>query len=290
MEYLSTNAIASPTAVFVLCRYLSGFDKGLAEDELRQALQVIPRTNTGSDDPTAVFTDSLAVASGVGIVNRDSKKHLLAVDSEVREGFRAEGDTWPWFRGVLLHRIAQRGLTQLEIDGSLPDLVLAAAWLQQIDPLNPLALGWGDGPEAKVRGLNLAAPANATQWRSFQRWMLALGLARRVEIGDAKVLVPDATTAIGDQLGALPSQAPTDKWLEDLRRRLPFLGTAKVLEQLPAGNVWNEVPAGVMLGLLKLEKLNRLALEPSDDADHVVPVGLGPKPRQVGRIVVRSAL
>lgn len=290
MEYLSTNATASPTGVFVLCRYLSDFEEGLGEEELRQALQVIRTTTTGSDEVAAVFTDSLAVASGLGIVIHQKTDQRWAVAGDFREDLRANGDAWPWFRGFLLHRITQQGLVQLESDRRLPDLVLAAAWLQQIDPLKPLALVWGDGPEATVRGLNLAAPANATQWRPFQRWMLALGLARRVEVGDAKVLVPDATTAISDQLGDLPSQAPADMWLEDLRRRLPLLGAAPVLDQLPSGNVWAELPAGVTLGLLKLEKLGRLALEPSDDATHVVPVGLGPEPLQVGRIVVRSAL
>lgn len=290
MEYLSTNATASPTGLFVLCRYLSGFEEGLSEEELRQALQVIRTTATGSDEAAAVFTDSLSVASGLGIVSRQTKKQYWTLDGKVREGFRAEDDAWPWFRGFLLHRIAQRGLAQFEDDGTLPDLVLAAAWFQQVDPLNSLALNWGDGPEAVVDRLNLAAVANSTQWRIFQRWMLALGLARRVEVGAAKVLVADATTAIGDQFGALPSQAPADKWLADLRRRLPFLGSATVLEQLPSGNAWDELPAGVTLGLLKLEKLDKLALEPSDDATHIVPVGFGPKPRQVGRIVVRSEL
>lgn len=288
MEYLGSNAAASPQGVFVICRYLSGFDKGLNEGELRLELQALRTLATGSDDAAAVFTDSLSVASGLGIVGSDSKQRLRVVEDVFREGLRAEGDTWSWFRGRLLHRIAQRGLDQLEADGKLPDLVLALAWLLQMDPLNPLALDWGAGPEPVVRGLNFEAVANSTQWRGLQRWALALGLARRADVGNAKVLVADASTAIEDQIWALPADAPADRWLEELRRQVPMLGSRRILAQLPSGRSWDAVPLGLVLGLHKLEKAKRLALEPSDDGSHVVPIGLSTNPRQVGRILVRS--
>jgi hypothetical protein len=114
-----------------------------------------------------------------------------------------------------------------------------------------------------------------------------MGLAR---ISDtAKTILPDASTAIADQLPYLPKAASAAEWLGALRERLPILGGASMLEQLPSGgNAWADVPPGLVLGLFKLEAGGILSLESSDDAAHVVALGLGQSTRQVGRIVVRE--
>jgi hypothetical protein len=205
------------------------------------------------------------------------------------KGLNKSGDQWPWFRGELLRRIAAHGLLQLETEGSAPDLVLGLTWFLQNNPLEPIPTAWGVGPEPLVQSLNFQALARSEQWRPFQRWALALGLARRSDQGSARVIMPDASTAIADQLPQLPAAARATDWLSALRMRLPVLGDKRLLDSLPqGGTAWKELPPGVALGLLKLEKSGLLVLEPSDDASDVIAFGLGATSRQVGRITCGS--
>ena len=71
-----------------------------------------------------------------------------------------------------------------------------------------------------------------------------------------------------------------------LRERLPILGASSLTDRLPQGRDWDQVPPAVVLGLLKLEKMGALVLEPSDDASDIVSIGLGEEHRQIGRVKV----
>jgi hypothetical protein len=105
------------------------------------------------------------------------------------------------------------------------------------------------------------------------------------------VLIPDASTAIADQLDNLPAAGTAREWLTALQNRLPVAGARLLIDHLPrGGDTWSELPPGVMMGLLKLEAAGVVALESSDDARDVIAVGLGTSVKQVGRISVRSSL
>jgi hypothetical protein len=289
MEYLRRNASASAIGLFVVCRYLSAFPDGRSEAELLQALQVLRTSGNSPDEAGSVLTASLAIAGGIGAIARESASSPWTVEPDLAKRLQAEGDQWPWFRGELLHRMTWDGLRELEIEGKAPDLILGLTWFLQLSPLSPLQLSWGAGPEPLVTAINFDAVSRSDQWRPFQRWALALGLARRSDQGSAKALIPDASTAIADQLSFLPAVASATEWLAALRKRLPVLGSTTLLEQLPKGGAtWDELPAGVVVGLLKLEKAGVLSLEPSDDAADVIALGLGTSTRQVGRILRRS--
>lgn len=289
MEYLRRNASASAIGLFVVCRYLSAFPDGRSEAELLQALQVLRTSGNSPDEAGSVLTASLAIAGGIGAIARESASSPWTVEPDLAKRLQAEGDQWPWFRGELLHRMTWDGLRELEIGGKVPDLILGLTWFLQLSPLSPLQLSWGAGPEPLVTAINFDAVSRSDQWRPFQRWALALGLARRSDQGSAKALIPDASTAIADQLSFLPAVASATEWLAALRKRLPVLGSTTLLEQLPKGGAtWDELPAGVVVGLLKLEKAGVLSLEPSDDAADVIALGLGTSTRQVGRILRRS--
>jgi hypothetical protein len=288
VDYLRGNATASAVGLFVICRYLSAFRGGRSEDELRRSLQLLRPSGNGRDEAGAVLSASLAVGHGIGVIARDSAASPWMVDGDLVDGLQAKGDHWPWFRGTLLHRMTQRALRDLDTDGQVPDLILALSWFLQLSPLSPLQTAWGAGPEPLVRSLEFEAVSNSEQWRSFQRWAVALGLARRSDTGRAKVLIPDATTAIAGQIPSLPASASAREWLSALRSRLPVLGSTILLEQLPKGGpTWDELPPGVVIGLLKLEKAGVLTLGSSDDASDVVALGLGTSTRQIGRIGVR---
>jgi hypothetical protein len=289
VDYLRGNATASAVGLFVICRYLSAFADGRSEDELGRALQVLRPSGNSADEASSVLSACLAIGDGLGIVGRDSASVPWAVDADLAKELQAEGDQWPWFRGELLRRMTQHGLRELEEDGKAPDLILGLTSFLQLSPLSPLQLSWDAELERRVRALTAEAVSRSEQWRPFQRWALALGLARRFDQGGAKVIIPDASTGIIDQLPFLPSVASAPDWLAALRKRLPVLGATALLQQLPKGGAtWDELPAGVVIGLLKLEKAGVLSLESSDDASDVIALGLGTSMRQVGRIVRRS--
>ncbi|ORA15574.1 hypothetical protein BST16_09205 [Mycobacterium asiaticum DSM 44297] len=224
------------------------------------------------------------------MIARDETSSTWIADTDIAEGLQAgDGDLWPWFRGELLHRMMHHALVNLEKDGEVPDLVLALTWFLQLSPLSPLKLDWGAGPEPLIQALGFDAVQNSTQWRAFQRWALSLGLARRSDQVSAKVLIPDASTAIADQVPHLPTAGSARDWLSVLQDRLPVLGSPILLAELPrGGDAWSGLPPGVIIGLLKLEKAEVLLLEASDDAAEIVALGLGVSTRQVGRISLRS--
>lgn len=285
MDYLRGNATASAVGLFVICSYLSGYPDGRTESEVVDALQVLRRPARSSDESGPVLGASLKIGQGLGIITNPGGTAPLTVEPNLVTELQDAEDPWPWFRGQLLQRIAEHGVQQLVATGTAPDLVLGLTWLLQRNPLTPFPTAWTGGTEPLVRALGFEAVANSEQWRPFQRWALALGLARRSDLGGAKVLVPDASTAIADQRSQLPPASAATDWLAALRRRVPVLGDRTLLAALPQGGPhWKELPPGVVLGLLKLEKEGLLRLEPSDDAAEVIALGLGATSRQVGRI------
>jgi hypothetical protein len=169
-------------------------------------------------------------------------------------------------------------------------------WMMQQDPLKPLGTVFGNGAEGTIAKLALAdgtavkAVENEEQWRSFLRWIHALGLARTVDAGRTKVVVADASTAIADSLGQLPWSGRAEDWLGQLRSRLPIFGAAALLAELPTPRAgWHEMPPAVSLGLLKLEKRGVIKMESADDGRGVITVGLGGSARQVGIITATGA-
>jgi len=291
VEYLRGNATASATGLFVICRHLTKTPAGQGEDDLRRSLQPLRSPSSDLTDSGSVLTASMAVAEGLGIVKRDGATAPWTVAEDWGGELRAQDDGWTWFRGALLHRMNQHALRELESIGSAPDLLVALTWFLQLNPLEPVQSSWGSGPEPLVRAIGLDAVARSEQWRPFQRWAIAIGVARSSDIGNAKVVIPDATTAIADQLQHLPAESSARDWLAALQARLPIFGASALVDQLPQGSSgWRDLPPGVVLGLLKLEKAGAIRLKASDDADDIVAFNLGQTPRQVGRISVEKVV
>ena len=286
MDYLRGNATASATGLFVICRYLSAFGDGQNEAQLRASLQVLrPEAET-----SAVLKASLAVGEGLGFISRRDANSPWILDPASSEQLAKPGDTWPWFRGELLYRIGNSAMRDLGAKTQPSDLARGLTWFLQLDPLRPPSTNWSSGPEQMIDELKFEAVIGSTQWRSFQRWAIATGLAHRCDHRDAKVLIPDPSTAISDQIPNLPAVASGQEWLAALQARLPFLGSSALLNQLPHGTrEWQSVPASVVLGLLKLERRRVLTLESSDDALDPAVIRFGGTTRQITRISVRSA-
>lgn len=294
MEYLKGTANASAVAVQVICRHLARVGGPVSGTELRHAVRPLPEHRT--EDQQAKDTDalgsSLRVAVGIGLVQADSDS-AWSLDPAFAEGLQAAGHngTGRWFRAELLRRINAESMASLSNQKKAADLVLGMTWLLQQDPLKPLGSPFGNGAEKTIGELAFAdgtllhAVDTQEQWRSFLRWIFALGLARNVDVPGAKVVVADASTAIADALGDLPATERAADWLAELRRRLPIFGASSLLAELPTPRAgWHDIPPAVSLGLLKLEKRGVIAMGPADDGRGVVTIGLRAAARQVGII------
>lgn len=286
MDYLRGNAPASAVGLFVICRHLSRTGEPLLKDELQRSLQVL-RSSESQSEASAVLESSLNVGRGLGLVADDEASSTWTVDCEIARRMQGGQIDWPMFRGELAHRVMKHGLT--DIDGGVPDLVLGLTWFLQESPLSPLPTDWGAGTERKIRDLGFEAVARSDQWKPFRRWALSLGFARRSDQSNAKVLIPDSSTAIADQLRFLPSVASARDWMTAMQDRIPVTGAAILTDQLPKGASWSSLPQSLEFSLLKLEAAGMLALHPSDDAREILSIGLGPNTRQIGRISARSS-
>ena len=286
MDYLRGNATANASGIYVICRYVSRVEDGMPEADLKSSLSVLRAMDeTTAEQGSALLDSSLTVARDIGLLNRVEKSSRLVVDSTLAEGLSA-GGTWSWFRGELLDRMVRHALDSVENGGKVPDLILGLMWFLQLSPLMPPFLDWNAGPYTLVRRYAMQdVISTGEQWRAFQRWAVALGLARRCDQPNARVLIPDASTAVSDQLDKLPTTATARDWHIALLRLLPILGEANLTDRLPtASGGWSNLPPGLVLGLLKLERQGVLKLEPSDDSSDVVAIGLGSLVRQIGRV------
>jgi hypothetical protein len=294
VEYLKGTANASAGAVQVICCNLARVSGPVLATALREAVRPLPehRTEDQQAKDTDAFGSSLKVAVGIGLVQADSDS-AWSLDPAIAEGLKAAGrnGTGSWFRAELLRRINAEAMASLSNQKKAADLVLGMTWLLQQDVLKPLGSPFANGAEKTIAELALAdgtlvhAVDTQEQWRSFLRWIFALGLARNVDVPGARVVVADASTAIADALGQLPATERAADWLAELRRHLPIFGERSLLAALPTPRAgWHDIPPAVSLGLLKLEKRGVLAMEPADDGRGVVTIGLRGAVRQVGVI------
>lgn len=290
MEYLRGNATASAIGLYVICRYLSAFEDGQTEAQLRTSLQVLRSRTSSQNETSALLKASLTVGEGLGLFGRRDASSPLLLDSAIGDHLVKPGDSWPWFRGELLYRIGRYALKDIEERSQPSDLSLGLTWFLQLDPLNPPNVSWSSGPEQMINELQFEAITRSEQWRPFQRWAIATGLAHRCDHREAKVLIPDPSAAIMDQLPNLPTAASGQDWLAKVQSRLPFFGSTALLNQLPKrAQEWQSVPPSLAFGLLKLERKGVLTMESSDDAIDPLVIRFGKKTRQITRISVRSA-
>lgn len=287
VQYLRGNLTSSAVALHVICRFLSNFGEGVQEDDLRRSLQSLRASAEDSTDATPVLDATLNVGHGLGMIQKGASENHWQLQHDLVLDLFSGRNEWEQFRSYLLRAVAVDALRAVAANEAPPDLAIAMTWFMQLDPRTPIDRQWSPAVESLVRAGTSEAVANSTQWNSFQRWLLALGLARRSDVGKAKVITPDPSTAVADQLPHLPPTASAREWLMGLHERLPVLGAPPLLERLPIerGDA-RSVPLGLQLGLMKLELAGVLLLEPSDDSSAVVTLDLESQSRQVGRITV----
>ena len=146
-------------------------------------------------------------------------------------------------------------------------------------PDTPPAWGWNGDTEVAVRKAGLDRVINnSTQWRTFRRWAVNLGVAVANDPprGAVQVLVPDPTAAVVETLPQLPARATAPDFLAALALHLPIVDTGALESVASALGVpyaaRREATIGPSLGyaLRRLEQRGVLSLVKTADASHRV--------------------
>lgn len=169
-----------------------------------------------------------------------------------------------------------------------------ATWVLLQDPTGP-GLGY-DTPQAAENVedrqqaqclTDLGPVVNDARWNSFRRWARYLGLVRT---SPENRLLPDPTTAVGDELDAIyagTSDLPVDEFVRQVGQRLPILDDgdcqaqviAKVLKSDPLQELTGDRPVSRALSFA----LRRLA---RNDAIRLDNRGDAPRFRNLGNTVI----
>jgi hypothetical protein len=295
VSYLKNQTLASAPALFVLCRYLAHHPTGAGVDRLRKALAPAAVIESGRAGRTAevppVLLDSLAVGVDIGLLDVDGVRdqRLWTLRKQYVEQLRAmpAADSRA-FRSLLLRQFGARALQSVERGEEPPDVPFGLVWLLTLDPLRTMSEVWDQGPSKAFEQARMrSAVANPEQWRPFLRWARALGVVNLTATASKPQVCVDPTSAIEVILTALPRQASTLEWLDQLYGVLPLLGEPSLLNALPAGQSTTGQPSGgIALALTKLEHAGRVRLVSADDASDAVTLRLGNRVRRVARIEI----
>ena len=158
------------------------------------------------------------------------------------------------------------------------DVAIGLTWLCSLDPAVPPAWGWNDGTELAVRQTKLDHVINNnTQWRTFRRWAVSLGVAvPNNPSRGAQVLVPDPTAAVAETLPRLSPRSTAPDFLAAVALHLPIVDTGPleaVASELGVSySARREATIGPSLAhaLRRLERRGLISLIKSADASHRV--------------------
>ena len=211
MKYLATAAQASVAVLYPVCRWLSGRDRA-PFDVMNAALR--PDHVVGGK--TDALLASLRVGRDIGLLDRSGGTRTTDQEADwaLHEQARSQRDEW-YANPARFRILARRALLAKAVDdiaaGETPsDVAVGLAWLLAQDPVRPLARGYGDGPE-KQQPENLLNSQNMRpyitgpdQWRPFLRWAAALGCAEYSQVGNRRLILPDPTAALAEELPLIP--------------------------------------------------------------------------------------
>jgi hypothetical protein len=279
MNYLSgAETQANVTVLWVVARWL----KYVGESSFA-ALAASLRPGAVVKGAENAFRASLSVGRHIGVLQTADESGPWSLGPRMPAD--AVGDHQSFRRAVrqaLLSQAVDDALT-----GHQPaDVAIGLTWLCSLDPAVPPAWGWNDGTELAVRKAGLDRVINnSTQWRTFRRWAVSLGIAvaNNPPRNAAQVLVPDPTVAVAETLPELPARSTAPDFLAALARRLPIIDTG-ALEPVATAlgvpyTVRREAIVGPSLGyaLRRLQQRGALSLVKAADTSHRVsyrtPVG-----------------
>jgi hypothetical protein len=166
------------------------------------------------------------------------------------------------------------------VEGETPaDVAIGLTWLCSLDPARPLAWGWNDGTESAVQEAGLRQVINnSTQWRTFRRWAVTLGVAvaNNPPRGAIQVLVPDPTMAVEETLSELTPRSTAPEFLAALALQLPIVDTGALEPVASRLGVTYAARGDATIGpslahaLLRIDRRRGLSLHKAADTTHRV--------------------
>lgn len=222
------------------------------------------------------FRGSLLVGRHIGVLHAVDESGPWSLGSRMPDD--AVGDHRSFRRAVREALLAQA--VHDVVAGEQPaDVAIGLTWLCNLDPALPPAWGWNGDTELAVRKAGLDRVINNnTQWRTFRRWAVNLGVAvaNSPPRGSVQVLVPDPTAAVAETLPRLPARATAPDFLAALALHLPIVDTGALETVASALGVSyaarREATVGPSLAhaLRRLDRRGVLSLTKAADATHRV--------------------
>jgi hypothetical protein len=236
MKYLAGTAQASVAILYPVCRWLSGRDRA-PFDVMNAALRPAPMVGGEADALLA----SLRVGRDIGLLDRSGGTRTTDQEADwtLQEQAGSQRDEWyanpARFRVLVRRALLAKAIDDIAAGETPSDVAVGLAWLLAQDPVRPLARGYGDGPE-KGRPENLLNSQNMRpyitgpgQWRPFLRWAVALGCAGYSQVGSRRLVLPDPTAALAEELPPIPhAGVPARAFYAAVTKELPVLDGGQI--------------------------------------------------------------
>ena len=280
MKYLAGDAQASVAILYPVCRWLSSRDV-VAYEVMAAALQPAHVVSGGS----TALRASLRVGRDIGLLERlgPARTSDEAADWALRAPIRDRRDEW-YADPVRFRVLVRRALLAKAVDdiaaGETPsDVAVGLAWLLAHDPVSPLPQIYSEGPERALNDQKLNSYiANGEQWRPFYRWAVALGCAELSQIGNRRLILPDPTAALAEELPPIPRAGVSARdFYATVAKALPVLDGGRISDFMrderaecadPRGDAM--VGPAFSLALRRLESQGVIDLQREADARHRV--------------------
>jgi hypothetical protein len=277
MKYLSGTAQASVAILYPICRWLSDRDR-VAYEAINAALRPAHLVSGES----GALTVSLRVGRDIGLLDRFGSSDQAA-DWALRELARSQRDEWyeepTRFRSLIRRALLAKAVDDIAAGETPSDVAVGLAWLLAQDPVRPLRQLHSDGPERALNDQKLTSYINGPdQWRPFLRWAVALGCAERSQGGNRRLIMPDPTAALAEELPSMSRAGmPARDFYGALIKALPVLDGGQISQFMrneraecadPRGDAM--VGPAFSLALRRLQGQGVIDLHTEADADYRV--------------------
>jgi len=298
MKYLSGDAQASVTILYPVCRWLSSRDE-VAYEVMSAALQPAHVVSGGS----TALRATLRVGRDIGLLERLGPARISdeAADWALLAPIRSRRDEW-YTDPIRFRVLVRRALLAKAVDdiaaGETPsDVAVGLAWLLACDPVSPLSQTYSEGPEGALNSQKLSSYiANGDQWRPFYRWAVALGCAELSQVGNHRLILPDPTAALAEELPSIPRAGVSARdFYATVAKALPVLDGGRISEFMrneraecadPRGDAM--IGPAFSLALRRLESQGAIGLQREADARYRVDGVLHGKRWTFDRVTTRG--
>jgi hypothetical protein len=294
MKYLAGTVQASVTILYPVCRWLSGRNH-VAFADIDAALRPSPVVRGEADALLA----SLRVGRDIGLFKRlgSERANDQATEWTLQESARAQSDDWYQdpvrFRVLVRRMLLAKAVDEITAGETPSDVAVGLAWLLAQDPVRPLPQNYSAGPERALTTQELDSYiATSEQWRALHRWATALGCAEYSQAGGRRLILPDPTAALGEELPSIPNTGMLAKdFYVAVTKELPILDGGWISNFMrkqraacadPKGDAM--VGPSFSLALKRLEFQGTINLLREDDADYRVNGVLHGRPWTFDRV------